>query len=129
MIAIVCRSVRLGGPGSQWGIVVDTLTLDDFKKMELRTARVMDVQEIPGADRLWRLLIDVGNEKKEIVAGIKQHYARESLLGQTVVVVNNLVPSVIRGVESKGMLLAARSDTQFSLLMLDKDLPPGSPIG
>ena len=110
-------------------ISLNPLTLEEFKKIELRTARVLDVQEIPGADRLWKLLIDVGSEKKEIVAGIKQHYTREGLLGRTLVVVNNLTPSVIRGVESKGMLLAAKSEAQFSLLMLDKDLPPGSPIG
>ena len=105
------------------------LALEEFKKTELRVAKVLDVQEIPGADKLWKLLIDVGSEKKEIVAGIKLHYSRESLLGKSLVVVNNLVPSVIRGVESKGMLLAAKSDAQMSILTLDKDLPPGSPIG
>ena len=105
------------------------LALEEFKKTELRVAKVLDVQEIPGADRIWKLLIDTGNEKKEIVAGIKQHYSRESLLGKSIIVVNNLVPSVIRGVESRGMLLAARSEAQMSILTLDKDLPAGSPVG
>ena len=105
------------------------LGLEEFKKNELRAAKVLEVHEIPGADRLWKLVIDVGAEKKEIVAGIKQHYTREALLGKTLIVVNNLAPSVIRGVESKGMLLAAKSDTRLSLLTLDKELPAGSPVG
>jgi methionine--tRNA ligase beta chain len=105
------------------------VTLDDFKKVELRTAKILDAQEIPGADRLWKLSIDVGSEKKEIVAGVKQFYAREALIGRTIVVVNNLAPTVIRGVESRGMLLAAKDGAALSLLSADKDLPPGSVIG
>ena len=104
-------------------------TLEEFKKTELRVAKVLEVSDIPGADKIWKLLIDVGGEKKEIVAGIKAHYSRESLLGRSIVVVNNLAPSVIRGVESQGMLLAAKSEGLFSILTLDKDLPPGSLIG
>ena len=106
-----------------------SLALEEFKKTELRVAKVLDVQDIPGADRLWKLLIDVGSEKKEIVAGIKAYYTRESLLGKSIVVVNNLVPSVIRGVESRGMLLAAKAEAQMSVLTLDKEVPPGSLIG
>lgn len=105
------------------------LTLDDFKKVELRTAKVLEVSEISGADRLWRLLIDVGTEKKEIVAGVKKFYSREDLLGRTIVVVNNLAPTVIRGVESRGMLLAAKDTDRLTLLTAPGDLPPGSVIG
>ena len=108
---------------------MSALTIEEFKKTELRVAKVLDVQDIPGADKIWKVLIDVGGEKKEIVAGIKAHYSRESLLGKSIVVVNNLVPSVIRGVESQGMLLAAKSEGQLCVLTLDKDLPPGSLIG
>ena len=105
------------------------LSFEDFKKAELRIAKIVDVQEIPGADRIWKLLVDTGSEKKEIVAGIKLHYTREALLGRSVVVVNNLVPSIIRGVESKGMLLAAKDGTGFSLLSPDKEMPVGSLVG
>jgi len=105
------------------------LTLDDFKKVELKTAKILEAQEIPGADRIWKLSIDVGSEKKEIVAGIKQFYTREQLVGRSIIVVNNLAPSVIRGVESKGMLLAAKDAGTLSLVTVDKDVPPGSPIG
>jgi methionyl-tRNA synthetase len=74
-------------------------------------------------------VIDVGAEKKEIVAGIKSFYAREALLGRSIIVVNNLVPAVIRGTESRGMLLAAKDTATLALLTLDKDLPPGSVVG
>ena len=105
------------------------LTLDDFKKTQLLSAKVLDAQEIPGADRLWRIEIDLGSEKKTVVAGIKKFYSREELVGKTVIVVNNLVPSVIRGVESQGMLLAAKDGERLTLLTLDKEIPAGCPIG
>ncbi len=105
------------------------LTLDEFKKLELRVAKILDVEEIPGADRIWKLRIDTGSGEKQIVAGIKQDYTRENLLGKSVIVINNLVPSVIRGVESQGMLLAAKYDGHLSILSPDKELPPGSTVG
>ena len=105
------------------------ISLDDFKRVELRVAKVLDASEIAGADRIWRLLIDVGTEKKEIVAGIKKFYSREQLLNKSIVVVNNLAPSTIRGVESRGMLLAAKSDAHLTVLTLDHDVPAGSLIG
>jgi methionyl-tRNA synthetase len=91
-------------------------------------ARILDAREIPGADKLWRLDIDVGSEKKEIVAGIKAFYSKEELVGKSIVVVNNLAPAVIRGVESRGMLLAARDNGRLSLVTVDKESPPGSSI-
>ncbi len=104
-------------------------TLEDFKKVELKVAKILDVQEIAGADKLWRLSIDVGLEKKEIIAGIKAFYPKEFLVGKSVIVVNNLAPAVIRGVESKGMLLAAKHGGDLALLTLDKEIPPGSVVG
>ena len=105
------------------------ITLDDFKKVELRTAKVLDAEEIPGADRIWKLSIDVGAEKKQIVAGVKAFYTREALIGRSIIVLNNLAPSVIRGVESQGMLLAAKDGTTLSILTVDKDVPPGCLVG
>ena len=105
------------------------LTVEDFKKTELRVAKILEAKEIAGADRLWQLEIDLGSEKRVIVAGIKKFYSREELLGKTIVVVSNLVPSVIRGVESQGMLLAAKNSENLTLLTVDKDIPAGSVIG
>ena len=103
--------------------------LEDFKKLELRIAKILEVQEIPGADRLWKLTVDVGNEKKEIVAGIKAFYPKETLTGKLIVVVNNLCPATIRGVESRGMLLAAKDGASLSFLTTDKEMPVGSVVG
>lgn len=105
------------------------VSLEDFKKIDLRVAKILDVQEIPGADRLWKLFIEVGGQTKEIVAGIKTAYARETLIGRSVVVVNNLAPSVIRGVQSNGMLLAAKDASGLSLLTPDREAAAGSPVG
>lgn len=108
---------------------MSVVPLDDFKKIELRTAKVLEVNEIPGADKLWKLRIDAGADQKEIVAGIKAFYTKESLVGKTIVIVNNLAPAVIRGIESKGMLLAAKNGPSLTLLTLEQDLPPGSIVG
>ena len=105
------------------------VSLEDFKKLELKVAKILGVQEVPGADRLWKLLIDTGAEKKEIIAGIKRTYPQESLIGKSIIVVNNLAPAVIRGVESRGMLLAAKAGEELALLTLDKELPAGSIVG
>lgn len=105
------------------------VSLEDFKKNDLRVAKILDVQELEGADRLWKLIIDTGQEKKQIVAGIKPFYTRESLLGKTIVILNNVSPAVIRGAESRGMLLAAKNGSSLTLLTLDQELPAGSLVG
>lgn len=106
-----------------------SITLEEFKKVELRTAKIVAVDEIPGADRLFKLLVDVGTEKKEIVAGIKAFYPKEALMGKTIIVVNNLAPVLLRGIESKGMLLAAKDSQTLALLTLDRELPAGLVVG
>ena len=105
------------------------IKLADFKNVEFRTAKILEVEEIPGADKIWKLRIDVGAEKKSIVAGIKAFYTKEALLGKNIVIVNNLEPAVIRGVESQGMLLAAKDGSKLTILTIDGDVPAGSAIG
>jgi methionyl-tRNA synthetase len=97
----------------------------DFEKVELRTAKVLTAERVPKADKLLRLQIDVGGEARQIVAGIAQHYKPEDLPGRTIVVVANLKPAVIRGVESRGMLLAATSGATLRLVTVDGDVPSG----
>lgn len=104
--------------------------LAEFKKLDLRLARILAVEEIPGADRLWKLTVDAGGGDKTLVAGIKTAYPdKEGLIGKNVVVIDNLEPAVIRGVESKGMLLAAKDGKRLALLSADQTLAPGSPVG
>ena len=107
---------------------MSTVSLEDFKKIELKTGVILSAEEIPGADRIWKLTVSTGGDNKILVAGIKNFYDKESLIGKNVVIVNNLAPTVIRGVESQGMVLAAKCDNRLTLLTLDKELPAGSLI-
>lgn len=100
----------------------------DFEKVQLRTARIIEAEEIEGADKLLCLQMEVGREKRQIVAGIAQHYKPEELIGKTVVIVANLKPATIRGVESNGMLLAALSGDRLRLVCVDGDLPSGAVV-
>ncbi len=86
------------------------VTFDDFAKLDLRVAIITKVEAHPSADRLWKLQLDDGSgTPRQICAGIKEHYTADQLLGQRIVIVANLAPRVIRGEESRGMLLAASS--------------------
>ncbi len=107
--------------------VSDTITYDDFSKVALRVGLVVTAEKHPNADRLLVLKVDVGEaEPRQIVAGIAKHYAPEALVGKRVVVVINLAPAMLRGVESRGMLLAAGGADIASLLSPLHDVAPGS---
>ena len=101
---------------------------DEFKKMDLRIARIKDVSEHPNADKLYVITIDSGGEERQVVAGIKEYYKPEELKGRSVVVITNLEPATIRGIESKGMILAAKGTKTLSILIPEKDVEIGSPI-
>ena len=106
------------------------VSLADFKKLDLRLARILEAEEIPGADRLWKLTVDAGSGNKTLVAGIKKAYPDKTvLLGKTIVVIDNLEPAIIRGVESKGMLMAAKDGERLWLLTAEPGLAPGSVVG
>ncbi len=104
----------------------DRISIDDFAKVELKTAEVLEVEKVEGADKLLKLQIKIGEENRQIVAGIAEHYSPEELVGKKIVVVANLKPAVIRGVESNGMLLAV--STKDSVILVtpeDTDVPSG----
>ncbi len=104
----------------------DRISIYDFSKVELKTAEVLEVEKVEGADKLLKLQIKVGEENRQIVAGIAEHYSPEELVGKKIVVVANLKPAVIRGVESNGMLLAV--STKDSVILVtpeDTDVPSG----
>ncbi len=105
-----------------------TISFDEFGKMQLKTARVVSAEKVEGADKLLKLQIDLGDEKRQIVAGIAQHYTAEDMVGKTLVIVCNLKPAKIRGIESNGMLLAAQSGKNLVLLTTDKNIPPGAGV-
>ena len=94
--------------------MADPITYTDFAKLELRVAKVLEVRPHPNADRLLLLQVDVGDQQKQIVAGIRHHYEPEQLVGKLIVIVNNLEPAMLRGEPSNGMLLAATSGRRWS---------------
>jgi len=105
------------------------ITIDDFAKVKLRVAEVLACERVPDATKLLRLQISVGEEQpRQIVAGIAEFYTPEQLVGKKIIVVANLKPTKIRGIDSNGMLLAAKSGKQLAVLTVDRDLPPGATI-
>jgi len=103
------------------------ITIDDFARVELRTAKVLTAERVHGADRLLKLTVDIGTGTRTIVAGIATRYAPEAMVGRTIIVVANLKPAKLRGIVSEGMLLAA-SDTAgapFVLTTEDPSVPAG----
>lgn len=106
-----------------------TISIEQFAEIELRTARIKEASRVEGTDKLVRLLIDLGEEERQIVAGIGRHYEPEALVGKTIVVVANLQPATIRGVESNGMLLAASTGDRLAVLTPDGgEFPPGAKV-
>jgi len=99
---------------------------EDFKKLELRIAKIKEAKDHPNADRLYVLTIDLGDKTKQIVAGIRNFYKKEDLVGREVVVVDNIDPVMLRGVESQGMLLAASDDKGMAIIVPDKEMKLGS---
>jgi len=106
------------------------ITIEQFFKTQLRTAKVLEAERIEGKTRLLHLKIDLGNgDIRSLVAGIAQQYAPEDVIGKTIVVVANLMPAKIAGFESCGMLLAAKSENSLSLVTVDGDGEPGLTVG
>lgn len=106
----------------------ELLDISEFKKLDLRVAHIKSATLVPGAKKLLKMSVDIGDGERQIVAGIAEHYAPEDLVGKNIVVVANLKPAKIRGVESQGMLLAASDGDDVILLVPDKEAAPGSPI-
>jgi methionyl-tRNA synthetase len=108
----------------------DTIQFDDFAKVKLRVAEVLEAYDHPNADKLIVLKINLGDEQRQICAGLRGHYEPASLVGRKIVVVANLAPRMMRGEESKGMLLAASNadHTQVILLTPDADVEPGASV-
>jgi len=108
--------------------VKDEITIDDFQKLDLRTARVLKAERVPKTDKLVRLEVEVGEEIRTIVSGIAHHYDVGELIGRTIIIIANLKPVKLRGIESRGMLLTAEHDGTLSLLTTMGAMPSGSSI-
>jgi methionyl-tRNA synthetase len=104
------------------------ITIEQFQQVELRVATVTEAGPHPNADRLLVLKVDLGGEQRQIVAGIRAHYEPASLVGTQVVVVANLAPATLRGVESQGMLLAASAEGRLAVVRPAAPMPAGAVV-
>lgn len=101
--------------------------IEDFAKMDLRVAKVLAAEKVEGTEKLLKLTVDLGNEQRTIVSGIAKHYAPDDLVGREIVMIVNLKPAKIRGIESRGMVLAASLDDKLALVTAE-GMPPGSKV-
>src|SRR3989338_1394620 len=102
------------------------ISIEDFKKAELKIAKILSAERVEGSEKLIKLKVSLGEEDRQIVAGIGKEYEPEALLGKEIVIVANLEPRMLMGLESQGMLLAADNDGRPIILMPEKSVPPGS---
>jgi len=109
---------------------MDNIPFKDWNKLDLRTAEILNAEEIEGADKLYKLKIDLGIETRTIVAGLKPFYTKEELEGKRCIVFLNLEPRTIKGIESQGMILAASNGdiSEVKLLQSEGVLDPGSKV-
>ena len=109
--------------------VSDKITIDDFMKVELRVAKVLTAEKVANSRKLVKLGIDVGTEQRTLVAGIAEAYELETLVGRTIVMVFNLKPAKLMGIESNGMVLAASPDGgKPTLVTFDQEIAPGTRV-
>jgi len=104
------------------------ITIDDFRKMDLRVAEVLSAEPVENTSKLLHVVVDAGSGPTNIVAGVAEHYSPEDLVGRKVILVANLKPAKVRGIESQGMLLAAVGKKDMSILTVDKDMPSGTKV-
>jgi len=107
----------------------EMISIEDFARVELRTAKILEAEHVPETTRLLKLQVDLGSEQRQLVAGIAESYEPESIVGRTIIVVANLKPARLRGVESQGMLLAATPEGETPILAtFDTEVPPGTKV-
>lgn len=109
---------------------IKRISYDEFSKIDLRVAKVIDVEEVENSKKLYKLTLDAGEAgKRIIIAGIRKYYTKEELINRNIIIVANLEPKTLAGLTSNGMLLAASDDEKIVLLTTVSDIKPGSKIG
>lgn len=107
---------------------METISIDEFNRLDIRVGKVISAERVINSDKLISLKLDLGNEIRQVVAGIAPFYTPEELIGKNLVLLANLTPKKIRGIDSMGMILAADVNTVPVLLTTDKPVPAGSPV-
>ena len=106
---------------------MEEISFADFMKLDIRVGKILKAEDIEGADKLYKLTVDIG-EERTLAAGIKKHYPKEELEGKKCIILANLEPKTLRGVESKGMILAAGEEDNIVLIEPEKEIEVGSKI-
>ena len=122
-----CKAEKKSAPAAEENAGV--VTIEQFFQTKLKTAKVLTAEKVEGADKLLKLQIEVGSETRQLVAGVAQFYSPEEIVGKTIVIVANLKPAKIRGIESQGMLLAAKDGKNLKLVTVDGEMASGVEIG
>ena len=104
------------------------ITIDEFKKVDLRVGKIISAQRVPKSDKLLKIEVDLGNEKRTILAGIAKNYEPENLIGKSIVVVANLKPAKLFGIESQGMLLAGSKGDEIRIATFEDDVDIGAKV-
>jgi len=104
------------------------VTFEEFKRLEIKIAKILEVKDHPNADKLYVMVIDLGEKTKQIVAGIESSYKKEDLIGRQIVVIDNLEPAVLRGQESQAMLLAAQDEQGVCIIRPEREVKLGSMV-
>ena len=108
---------------------MEIINFDDFSRLNIRVGKIIGAEDVEGSNKLIKMKVDIGDEERQIVAGISKYYSLDELTNKTVIVLINLEPRKIFGIESQGMLLASIDEDKVSLLQTDKEMIPGSEIG
>lgn len=108
----------------------NTITFDEWKKLELKVAQILSVEKVPKTEKLYKIIVDLGNEKKQIISSLVPYYKEEELIGKKIIVLTNLKPAKFAGLISEAMLLCAESDDSKKcvLLTIEKDIENGTNI-
>jgi methionyl-tRNA synthetase len=110
----------------------ETIDFKDWEKLDLRVGKIIKVEDIEGADKLYKLTVNIGSQmgKRTVCAGIKKHYSKDELKGKKIILFANLTPRNLRGIESQGMILAAVSEDESEIVLLspEKDIETGSKV-
>ena len=116
---------ELGEPKAEKKETENQITIDEFMKVDLRTGKILEAEKVKKSKKLIQLKIDIGNETRQVLAGIAESYEPENLIGRTVIIVANLKPAKLMGIESQGMVLAASNDGKILLAGFDEEPAQG----
>jgi tRNA-binding protein len=107
---------------------MEEISIDEFHKLDIRVGRVVECEKVEKSRNLLKIIVDLGEERKQIISSISNYYTPEEMMGKQLIILNNLEPAKFMGLESQGMLLAVEDDKGVSLLKPDREMAPGTRV-